>query len=58
VKWNALAMPDSVSLEMAIGFALFMRKALTRGRAVEFIDRAWRNLGTDGKGRWMLRHRV
>jgi hypothetical protein len=44
VKRTGLAMLPFVTLEMATGFARFMLKALTRGRADEFSDRACLNL--------------
>src|SRR6202008_5201117 len=44
VNRSELAMPPSVTLEMAKGFTLFMVKAVMSGRAEEVIDLAKTNL--------------
>jgi pyruvate dehydrogenase (quinone) len=44
VNRTELAMPPSVTLEMAKGFTLFMVKAVMSGRADEIIDLAKTNL--------------
>jgi len=44
VNRTELAMPPSITLEMAKGFSLFMVKAIINGRANEIIDLAKTNL--------------
>ncbi len=44
VNRTELAMPPSITLEMAKGFTLFMVKAVMSGRAEEVIDLAKTNL--------------
>jgi pyruvate dehydrogenase (quinone) len=44
VNRTELAMPPSITLEMAKGFTLFMVKAVMSGRADEVIDLAKTNL--------------
>ena len=44
VNRTELAMPPSISLEMAKGFTLYMVKAVMNGRADELIDLAKTNL--------------
>ena len=44
VNRSELAMPPSITLEMAKGFTLFMVKAVMSGRADEVIDLAKTNL--------------
>ena len=44
VNRTELAMPPSITLEMAKGFTLFMVKAVMGGRADEIIDLAKTNL--------------
>jgi pyruvate dehydrogenase (quinone) len=44
VNRTELAMPPSITLEMAKGFSLYMVKAIINGRADEIIDLAKTNL--------------
>ena len=44
VNRTELAMPPSITLEMAKGFTLYMVKAVISGRADEVIDLARTNL--------------
>jgi pyruvate dehydrogenase (quinone) len=44
VNRTELAMPPSITLEMAKGFSLYMIKAIFNGRANEIIDLAKTNL--------------
>jgi thiamine pyrophosphate-dependent acetolactate synthase large subunit-like protein len=44
VKWTELAMPPSITLEMAKGFTLHMVKAVISGRGDEVVDLAKTNL--------------
>src|SRR4029079_15031781 len=44
VKRSELAMPPSITLEMAKGFTLYMMKAVINGRADEIVDLAKTNL--------------
>jgi pyruvate dehydrogenase (quinone) len=44
VNRTELAMPPSITFEMAKGFTLYMVKALISGRADEIIDLAKTNL--------------
>ena len=44
VNRTELAMPPSITLEMARGFSLYMVKAIINGRADEIIDLAKTNL--------------
>jgi pyruvate dehydrogenase (quinone) len=44
VNRTELAMPPSITLEMAKGFTLYMMKAVIGGRADEVIDLAKTNL--------------
>jgi pyruvate dehydrogenase (quinone) len=44
VNRTELAMPPSITLEMAKGFTLYMVKALNSGRGDEIIDLARTNL--------------
>jgi pyruvate dehydrogenase (quinone) len=44
VNRSELAMPPSITLEMAKGFTLYMMKAVINGRADEIVDLAKTNL--------------
>jgi pyruvate dehydrogenase (quinone) len=44
VNRTELAMPPSITFEMAKGFSLYMIKAVMNGRADEFVDLAKTNL--------------
>ena len=44
VNRTELAMPPSITVEMAKGFSLYMVKAIMNGRADEIIDLAKTNL--------------